>query len=265
MRNTIINRTTTDLRGDKQVYMKMESLIIREYKASQKYMLKAIKVTAKDKGLVRITANNVARAEAMFRTDSSYANSINPSIDTSSAHTIMRLKRFLDEGRRNREEYKELIRIIVERIDNENSTHLNSDGIGRDVITERISRIPKKKLIEYLRYPEKTHFKLISIIARKTEPKNKKYRGKRNLSFASKFCHYLCLFLFEGETEQDNYPIYDSVIKRNLPKYVKYYGLEERDLDDYAEYRETIDEVIAASGGGISRNGFDHLLWYYHK
>ena len=208
----------------KKIRNKM-NLIISEREASQKYMLKAVRTTKKDKGLVRLTANNVARAEAMFHTDSAYADSSNPNIDTSSAHTIMELKPYLFEGKSNRAEYERLIRTIVERLDNENSTHLNSDCVGREEIPKRIASIQKRKLIEYLRYPEETDFKLLKIISEKTEPKDRKHHGKRNLSFASKFCHYMCLFLFEGEPEQDNYPIYDSVIKNNLNKYVEYYGL----------------------------------------
>lgn len=36
-------------------------------------------------------------------------------------------------------------------------------------------------------------------------------------------------------------------------------------LDDYNDYRTAVDKVREASGIEISRNDFDHLLWYYHK
>lgn len=33
----------------------------------------------------------------------------------------------------------------------------------------------------------------------------------------------------------------------------------------YREYSEIIDKILDKSGNKISRNGFDHLLWYYYK
>ena len=90
-------------------------------------------------------------------------------------------------------------------------------------------------------------------------------RGRRNPSFASKFCHYACFHLFEGLPEQDSYSIYDNVIRKVLHRYAEKYNVKHGNLADYRNYRKTIDEIIKASGSNISRNGFDHLLWYYHK
>ena len=111
----------------------------------------------------------------------------------------------------------------MSRLDAENSTHLNSDGVGRAEITERIVKINSQKLLDFLKEPEETDFELINIIAKKTHPKDSRHNGRINISFASKFCHYLCMFMFEGESYQDNYPIYDSVIRENLPKYLLHY------------------------------------------
>ena len=48
--------------------------------------------------------------------------------------------------------------------------------------------------------------------------------------------------------------------------FVDYYSIEEDyDLNEYGDYRKAIDAIRTASGVEISRNGFDHLLWYYHK
>lgn len=111
---------------------------------------------------------------------------------------------------------------------------------------------------------------MIRIIADETHPagngKNgKAYIPRRNISFASKFCHYACFYLFEGEPEQDNYSIWDNVLRKVMSKYIKHYQLVKRNLDDYSEYRKTVDLLIKASNSEISRNGFDHLLWYYFK
>ena len=37
------------------------------------------------------------------------------------------------------------------------------------------------------------------------------------------------------------------------------------DKIDYKLYQSVVDAVIKASESDISRNGFDHLLWYYFK
>lgn len=48
--------------------------------------------------------------------------------------------------------------------------------------------------------------------------------------------------------------------------YLEYYQIKDKfDLNDYRQYRQAVDKVRESSGNKISRNGFDHLLWYYHK
>ena len=37
------------------------------------------------------------------------------------------------------------------------------------------------------------------------------------------------------------------------------------DYKNYEEYMKVIDELRTKHGENISRNGFDHLLWSYHK
>lgn len=73
--------------------------------------------------------------------------------------------------------------------------------------------------------------------------------------------------MFEGEKEQDNYSIYDSVLKNVLPTYAEYYSINinKNDLEDYITYSDIIERILKKTGNKISKNGFDHLLWYYHK
>ena len=73
--------------------------------------------------------------------------------------------------------------------------------------------------------------------------------------------------LFEGEEAQDNFSIYDNILRKVIPVYADRYDVDvpDRRLPDYEEYCNIIDEIIERSESGISRNGFDHLLWYYHK
>lgn len=48
--------------------------------------------------------------------------------------------------------------------------------------------------------------------------------------------------------------------------YLDYYQIDQNySLDDYKQYRKAVDKIRELCGIEISRNGFDHLLWYYHK
>lgn len=247
--------------------------IQKELQAAQQKMLKEIQY--KDHSLARLTADNVAMAEAMYRCDSSYRNSSDPNAvplygkngqlkyGGSSAYWMTQLKNFLFEESPMDYSFTEIVRCAVEAVDRENSTHLNADKCGRAEIEERILAFGRDELIKCLKDPEYEDMKLVREIARKTSAKS---RARTNISFASKFCHYACYFIFEGTEYQDNYPIYDRVLKRALPLYLDYYGGDESyNLNDYRQYRNAIDTIRDASGIEISRNGLDHLLWYYHK
>lgn len=219
-----------------------------------------------ENGLVRLTPRNVAVAEAMIRVDSKYAKSWNPSerpsnsYPGSTAFWMTELRNYLFD----RSEYskKDILREGIAAIDRENSTHLNSDHVGRAVIRARLMDLTNSELIRYLRHPKETGYKLIELIAeRTTEEKG----GRTNLSFASKFCHYACFYLFIGEAEQDNYSIYDNVVKKALPRYLEAYGLPEYNLSAYEGYQAAIDAIREHDNYSISRNGLDHLIWYSSK
>lgn len=242
--------------------------IAQEYELSKKYYLDWMDA---EKRIVELSKENVARVEAMIRFNSSYAHSFSKEEVDSSPHYFVELRKCLiDKKRISDSEYRELIGKIVERLDKENSTRLNSDGRGIQTMTERICKYKKSDLVHYLKDPIGTDYKLLYALAEKTEPsgmsaKGNRRRGRRNPSFASKFCHYACFYLFEGMHEQDNYSIYDSVVKKALPRYMELYQLKKQSLDDYVDYQGVIDEIIRKSKSGISRNGFDHLLWYCYK
>lgn len=90
---------------------------------------------------------------------------------------------------------------------------------------------------------------------------------KPRIAFATKFCHYVCFYVFEGQPEQDNFSIYDNVVAGILPYYAIKYKIDYKKVDfkKYSQYIGLVDEIIRRSGSNISRNGFDHLLWYYYK
>lgn len=252
----------------------MDNIIQKELNLAKEKMIE--EVCYKGKLIAKLTSNNVAIVEAMLRNDSTYIKSTDikatPKFNKnnkevyggSSAYWMTLLKDVLIENKDTDYTYEDIIRGAVGAVDRENRTHLNADNCGREEIINRICKFDRKELIKCLMNPEYQNMKLICEIARVTSAKS---RARRNLSFASKFCHYACFYIFEKTEYQDNYPIYDNILRTVLPTYLKYYGIpkETYDLTDYRQYRSAIDKIRNISGIEISRNGFDHLLWYYHK
>lgn len=245
----------------------MKNTIQKELELANSKMID--EVVFKDKTLAKLTRDNVAIVEAMIRNDSAYRQSTKVSAAPekkyggSSAYWMTELKDVLLNGKESNNTYKTIIKGAVEAVDRENSTHLNADKCGREEIIERICAFDRQELLECLKNPDYKDMKLVREIARITSAES---RARTNVSFASKFCHYACFYIFEGTEFQDNYSIYDSILRRVLPTYMEYFEIEEKyDLSDYGQYRMAVDRIRQASGIEISRNGFDHLLWYYHK
>lgn len=255
-----------------------------EFESSKKYMLTTTPFVSKNGTkitLVDLTLDNVAKVEAMIRNDSSYIKSYDENAEPteskngkevysgSTAYWMTQLK-YIIEGKECNFSYEYIIPKVVRSIDRENSTHLNSDGCGIDVISNRIIKLGKDKLIDSLK---KGDLEVFEKIQEKTNPNkkgDKNYKGRVNTSFASKFCHFACFFLFEEDELRDKYSIYDNVIVSVLPYYIKKYGVENnKSLKKYEDYRKVIDlireKATPKNKTSISRNGFDHLLWYYHK
>ncbi len=212
--------------------------------------------------LVKLTRRNVEMVEAMIKENSSYALTLNDEegvrpeskfleylkkfvksadenalIDKKDAEAfcgstkwwVEQLKECKDE---ETEYFKILIAGLIHNIDRTNSTHLNArtkneetgETQGRKqiykIITDEVETIKElKSMLEDENKP------LIEIIAKKD------YKtGKFNLSFATKFCHYLSWYLYENKNNKNNedqnmYSIYDGVIAEALPLYIKSYEL----------------------------------------
>jgi hypothetical protein len=253
----------------------MSNLIDIELLLSQKHNL------SKTDGLLDLTSENVAKVEAMIRYDSAYRKASsadsapNKKYKGSTPYWIKQFSDLIKSSPIDEQEYKNLIRKIVESVDRENSTHLNSDKVGIVEISDRICSYEPKELIELLRKPT-PDYKLIKNISLPTHPTGKSHKGndykaRINFSFATKFCHYMAINLFAGESEADNFSIYDNV----LDKAIRLYKDDEVPGNkhhkkivfegNYETYINFIDDIILQRGNEISRNGFDHLLWYYYK
>lgn len=190
-------------------------------------------------------------------------------------------------------DYIKLLYIILRKINNENSTRVSIPAIIE--ITKEVSKNSPSKLIESLKEPYKKDvnecdYKLIKDICIKANQKNgDDNSGRYNFSLATKFCHYMNFNIFNGTNYQDLFSIYDTVVKNNLEYY--YYQefrkkipnersylysssdlkkLEECEAQDflvkkYKNFQLIIDDILKKKNYIISRNGFDHLIWYTNK
>lgn len=223
--------------------------------------------------VVSLTPNNIALVEAFITYDSDYSRSgdKNAAPDNnfhgSTAFWMNELRKHLTSTKEHCSYiYQEVVSNAVSAVDRENSTHINADGVGRAELTSRLLQLTKKEFMDLLKNP-KADYKLINILSAKTHPTRANAYARVNYSFATKFCHYACMGLFEGLDEQDNFSIFDNVVAKAIPLYTTMYKIpfSKNDLFDYPKYVKLIDEIIKKSKSEISRNGFDHLLWYYYK
>jgi len=301
------------------------SCIEDEEKISRLFALKRKKFFSKlykrEVELVLLTVENVARVEAMIRTDSAYRRMFDEKevpickrggkfelkqIDRardfsykyndetkgqvfqlkyggSTAYWMKQIKEACkDDPRKSLSGIKYLVGGLVLAIDRENSTHLNAKGNGREVLVDRIVGDCRtfEGLIKRLKTDDLGKNSLLQLLA---EPVNK---ARANLSFASKFCHYASYYLLDGE-DRDRYSIFDSFVGRVVPCYLE--RLEEEKANgscwnqiitkdmfvnnkgkkkkiDYPLYHKAIADLLTMDEEeAISRNGFDHLVWYFHK
>ncbi len=147
--------------------------------------------------------------------------------------------------------FKILIAGLIHNIDRTNSTHLNArtkkedEPQGRKNIYKKIIRKLKSKNIESLKSElrdieniknkSKDEELLIGTIAKKDDSYE---NDKFNLSFATKFCHYLSYYLFDNKEEKNMYAIYDSVIAETLPLYIEKYDIDiKEDIEKLKEKR----------------------------
>lgn len=245
-------------------------------KEEQKLKTKYLLATEEFDGIqiVKLTTDNIARVEAMIMTDSGYAKSgdVNAcptykkngeeDYSGSTAYWMIELKRALES--KNTSKLRNIVNHAVVAVDKENSTHINSDGVGREQLTDRI--MARAQSLKEILSNVDSGLTFIEELAEITTGVDEEHKARTNLSFASKFAHYACFYLFEeNDPRRDNFSIYDNVLNKALPIYIKKYNLASYDPDSYSSYYKCIGDIIMSSGEDLSRNGFDHLIWYYYK
>lgn len=154
-----------------------------------------------------------------------------------------------------------------------------------------------RSFIDSINNPESNQYKIIEIIAKP----DLRYKAEKNhFSFATKFCRYVCLGLNTKIDDNgsivdiddcgDKYYIYDSVIMNNLNDYIEgtiglnilneeeitilknkeFYTMVNDNYSvnygkHYAVYLNLLDKIRNYSKDKISRNAFDHIIWYLNK
>ena len=227
-------------------------------------------------GLPVLTEKNCRFAKALMRHDSNYRIPEDPESDAYRESYIG----ILEKGLPN--DYDGMLRLVTS-IDKYNSTHLASEGKkvgdkpmnrGREKTTQIILNI--ENLGQKISNGDTD---IIPTIAYSTGSKD----GKKNVSFATKFCTYVSRVIYK----KDNYCIYDNVLAKILPYYAYIYlgdrrfyktrkGITASTMDadirqkvDYATYNQLIEDLIAAAkeklGACITKEDLDTLLWYYFK
>ncbi|MBO4733823.1 MAG: hypothetical protein J5662_05015 [Clostridia bacterium] len=188
---------------------------------------------------------------------------------------IQKVKTFSD--------YEKFIEELIETVDRVNVTHLSAAVNGKAEMKKRI--INKCKDLQSLKNAlSKNPF--INGKVRDVDPNHILYKlaeplpaqkgGTRsNVSFASKLCQFASKILNAGY----EYSKYDSIVAKTLPVYIEHYlgvkvAKRQFSLDAkpfhakmqiYAEYCDYIDKIIAKVNQGITREEFDHIVWYTNK
>ncbi len=89
--------------------------------------------------------------------------------------------------------------------------------------------------------------------------------SRREKSFASKVCSYLCKLEFK----QSKFPINDNIVRTMLPYYLNYYGVEvpKKKLEDcsYRELKLLIDELNKKLPETMHYDEIDNIIWYCYK
>lgn len=150
-----------------------------------------------------------------------------------------------------------VIAMKIAVIDVTNSTHLAQykNQISLYDMAKVIYEIPNFDERIAIGDPE-----LVNIIAR-----NKK--AINMFSFASKYCTYHNVEIYQ----RDDYSIFDAIVKKSLPNYLK--GITSYKLDvwrqnyNYQAFNDCIGKLLDDYNIRIPfrRRKFDHFLWYANK
>ena len=231
-------------------------------------------------GFVKITKENVQKAKEIIESDPFYKKAYKSVEDSST-------KSFCDYKEEYKKDKKAPISLkLLEQINTENSTRVKNDYL-KEVVLKNLNYLgsnleQKLKNQDYSIIPD--------IYTIKDESKTKETQ-KTLLSYASKFCHFYCLHMFDDTTIADSFPIIDSILRKVIPIYDYLYNDKEyRCYDEYkknsslykyrnAEYKDIKPSVLeyykiyVNALSCISENcqkqvtvtEIEQLLWWFYR
>ena len=231
--------------------MSKVDLLKKEEEQKEKYML-----ATKD-GKVVISRDNVARVFAMMSNSPQYKKAENKEDKDSSAY-------WFAKWRKNKTISEDDLSSLLQCLNKENRARVSNEDLKQIKNSINIKSI-KGKL-------EKADYSLIETVIKNC--------SKIHFSFATKFCHYACLYLLDGEA-RDNFPIFDGIINQSLGNYSTAWNEQKlaQNLCKNGTYEEIKEKMglksfyklyvnaiseLAASAG-VSKTGVEQLIWYYHN
>lgn len=227
-----------------------------------------------ENGLLALTQKNAEFIYAIIQIDSSYRKTFDSKIDKSAyGYVVKNYKAIL-----NYKDNYNIIEEVCKRIDKESSTHIYTTGNdykgeknGLQLTAEGIKNIDG--LLDRLSGGDS---ELVCEIAG--------FTGMNKFSFASKFCAYMCRFLFEDKIQRDNYVVYDDVLAKTLPYYEKYFlgtithktregadsvrtkFMVDKNYEGYRNYVDSIRNGVQEKYEcDLTREELDYMIWYYYK
>ena len=215
--------------------------------------------------LVLLNSNNSGIVEPKIENDPNYI--------TFTKYLVERFKSENGNSFPFNEEKKVLA--VVRMIDVENSTNVwrfNREGLNSMV--KYIVDNHTTFLTNLLNTDDNIRCQLVEDLIAAVNPAGQDTEKTEPRSLASKVCKYLAQYLSDPEND-DNYYINDSFVRKTLPYYCAYYGVEIGERKDcatnYKHLFEVLDDIRekAASrhdlGEKLTRGHMDHIMWYCYK
>lgn len=237
--------------------MNTYSYLEQEEKAAIHYMLEE-----KD-GKVILSSKNAAKVFAIMANTPQYKMAARTKDKRSSAY-------WFNQWKTNGPLSENELFTLLKRLNAENSTRVSDSDLA--VIKNNIIR-QRDKLITDLKNAD---YEIIDMITRGCQ--------KIPFSFATKFCHYTCMYMFDGAA-RDNFPIFDDIIRTHLGTYSEDWNTKKDDAANRKLIRHQTPKELAKTEGGlgrfyrfyvkaisdlaekhqISKTGVEQLIWFYHN
>lgn len=220
-------------------------------------VIKNLNLTIKDDFVVEITNQNSAIIEQHINDNASYNANFTGKIYE--YHKNKNGGVFPTSGLNAEEALTDVVRMI----DLENSTNIWRYKSKRPYI---------KNMVNFMINPESNFWDdlkngRVDLIDRLLEQSGAKDNSGPK-SLASKICKYLCEIMYG----LDNYYINDGVVRRVLPYYLNYYGIEmptrnktKFDSMSYQDLFNCLEKVKEASKSNLKRTEIDHIMWYCYR